>query len=260
MRSRKNFRMLDHTYRIERNKWDALATEKGMTHRALVADEDFQHYATRASTMAGINEFLGDLAGKQVLEFGCGLGEISVLLAKSCADVTAFDLSQTSVALTRRRAELNGVAERIDLVAAGGEALPFADHSFDLIFGKAILHHLDVGVAANELYRVLKPGGKAAFVEPMGVNPLLRFARAYVPYPGKNPRGADRPLHYKEIRLWGEKFREFHYREIQLLSMLERGLGFKRRLKVLRRADDALLRRAPFLRRYCRYVLLTMVK
>ncbi len=252
--------MLDHTYRIERNKWDALAAEKGLAHSALVADEDFQHYAARAGTMAGVSEFLGDMAGKQVLEFGCGLGEISVLLAKSQAHVTTFDLSPNSVAWTRRRAEMNGVTERIDLVAAAGEALPFVDDGFKLIFGKAILHHLDVRIAAQELYRVLKPGGKAAFVEPMGMNPLLRFARAYISYPSKNPRGADRPLHYREIKLWGEKFREFNYQEVQLLSMLERGLGFKKRFKALRRIDDMLLRRAPFLRRYCRYVLLSMVK
>lgn len=170
--------MLGDTHQVERNKWDALAAKKAPTRIMPVVDKDFQHYAARVSTMAGAGEFLGDLAGKQVLEVGCGLGEISVLLARSQAHVTAFDLSPTSVALARQRAEMNGVLDRINLTAAAGEALPFADHSCDVIFGKAILHHLDVRVAANELYRVLMPGGKAAFIEPMGMNPLLRFARA----------------------------------------------------------------------------------
>lgn len=252
--------MLDHTYRVERDKWDALAAHKELSDSKLTVKGDFHDYAAHAATMTGVNEFLGNLAGRQVLELGCGLGEISVLLAKSGACVTAFDLSPASVAFAKRRAELNQVAERVYLAAAAGEAMPFADHSFDLIFGKAILHHLDAGLGAPELYRVLKPGGRAAFVEPMGMNPFLRFARAYLPYPNKNPRGADRPLHYEDIRLWGCQFQEFHQREIQLLSMLERGLGFKRRLKGLRRLDDLLLRRVPYLRRYCRYVVLTLRK
>ncbi len=252
--------MLDQTYQIERNKWDSLAAHKGLSDSDLVAKGDFRDYAARAATMTGINQFLGDLKGQEVLEIGCGLGELSVLLAKSGAHVTAFDLSPASVAFTRHRAEVNHVGDQIDLVAAAGEALPFADHSFALIFGKAILHHLEPESAAGELYRVLRPEGKAAFVEPMGVNPLLRFARAYLPYPNKNPRGADRPLHYREIRLWGNRFKTFHVREIQLLSMLERGLGFGRRLKALRRIDDILLRYVPYLRRYCRYVVLTMTK
>src|SRR5439155_1558838 len=141
----------------------------------------------------------GDLRGKHVLEYGCGLGEISTLIARTGAQVTSFDLSAASVAVTRQRSEANDLSERIDLAVAAGESLPFADESFDVIFGKAILHHLNVQLGWPDLYRVLKTGGRAAFVEPMGMNPLLRFARAYVPYPHKNPRGADRPLNYDEI-------------------------------------------------------------
>jgi ubiquinone/menaquinone biosynthesis C-methylase UbiE len=174
--------------------------------------------------------------------------------------VTAFDLSQVSVAVTQNRAALNHVGERVALAVAAGEALPYADESFDVLFGKAILHHLDVNFGWHELYRVLKPGGKAVFVEPMGMNPLLKFARSWIPYPSKNPRGADRPLNYREIDEWGKQFREFRYQEIQLLSMLERGLGFKRRLPKLRRLDAYLLHHLPFLRRYCRYVVMFMVK
>ncbi len=252
--------MLNRTYQIERSKWDSLASQKAIQPDKLQADENFEQYATRVSTMVGVAEFLGDLQSKHVLEYGCGLGEIAVRLAKSQARVTAFDLSLNSVIRTRERAQANDVDDRVRVVAAAGEMLPFADNSFDLIFGKAILHHLDVRLGESELYRVLKPGGRAAFVEPMGMNPFLRFARAYVPYPQKNPRGADRPLNYREIHQWGVTFRQFQFWEIQLLSMLERGLGFGRRLKWLRRMDDRLLRRAPFLRRYCRYVVLTMVK
>ena len=156
--------------------------------------------------------------------------------------------------------ELNNDHAEAELAVAAGENLPFADESFDVIFGKAILHHLDAEVGAGDLYRVLKPGGKALFTEPMGMNPLLNFVRDHVWYPKKTPRGADHPLLYADIHAWGARFREFHYREIELLSMLERGFGFKKRFPALRRADDYLLAHVPVLRRYCRYVIMFMEK
>ena len=251
---------LKKTYQVERSKWNALAQQKIPQLSILAPGDNFYRYAQRTATMVGVNDFLGDLCSKHVLEIGCGLGEISILLAKTGAKVTTFDLSAASVAATRQRSALNGVAADIDLVVAAGENLPFAGESFDVIFGKAILHHLDVNLGWFDLYRTLKTGGKAVFIEPMGMNPILKFVRAYLPYPHKNPRGADRPLNYDEIHAWGKGFKKFHYHEFQLLSMLERGLGFKKRLNYLRRLDTALLKQLPFLRRYCRYVVMFMVK
>lgn len=251
---------IEETYQVERTKWDALAEQKLNSLRVLPPEENFYTYAQRSSTMVGVTDFLGDLRGKHVLEYGCGLGEISTLLAKSGANITTFDLSQKSVLTCRQRAKLNNVDIQIRLAVAAGEHLPYADESFDLIFGKAILHHLDAELGWCDISRVLKPGGKAVFVEPMGMNPLLNFARDHVPYPHKNPRGADRPLSYTDIRKWGQGFRRFEYREIQLFSMLERGFGFRKRFPVFRQMDDILLQHLPFLRRFCRYVVMYYVK
>jgi ubiquinone/menaquinone biosynthesis C-methylase UbiE len=251
---------LEEVYKVEQEKWDEMARQDVARQSLVARHKNFEEYARKGRTTVGVAEFLGDLRGKQVLEIGCGLGEIAVLLAKSGAKVTAFDLSPMSVRVSRQRAEVNGVTDDIDFLIAPGETLPFADNSFDAIVGKGILHHLNVDLGKGELYRVLKPGGKAAFVEPMGMNPVLNFVRAYVPYPDKNPRGADKPLNYKEIRGWGEKYKEFKYRELQLLSMLERGLGFRKRIPGLSKIDNWLLKYVPFLRRYCRYVVMTMVK
>jgi ubiquinone/menaquinone biosynthesis C-methylase UbiE len=251
---------LQETHKKEVAKWDSLTAQKTDESLLLKPSDDFEKYSARTSTMVGVTEYLGDLKGKRVLEFGCGLGEISALLAKSGAEVTTFDLSGNSVFTARRRAVLNGVEEDIALVVAAGEALPFTDECFDVLFGKAILHHLDVNLGSEQLYRVLKAGGKAVFVEPMGMNPVLNFVREYVPYPNKNPRGEDHPLNYQEITILGRDFRKYNFREIQLLSMLERGLGFGKRIKILRHLEDFLLDRFPFLRRYCRYVVMYMEK
>jgi ubiquinone/menaquinone biosynthesis C-methylase UbiE len=248
------------TYRVEVAKWDAIASGRRGQMNIFAPGETFQSYARKQSQLRGVAEFLGDLRGKHVLEYGCGLGHMATLLVRSGAQVTSFDLSRRSVQVTRQRVELNNEAGEAELTVAAGESLPFADESFDVIFGKAILHHLEADIGAGDLYRVLKPGGKAVFTEPMGMNPILNFVRDYVWYPKKTPRGADHPLLYEDIYAWGAQFRDFHYREIELLSMLERGFGFKKRFPALRRADDFLLTYVPALRRYCRYVILFMEK
>ena len=63
-------------------------------------------------------------------------------------------------------------------------------------------------IGARELARVLAPGGKATFSEPLGTNPLVVLARAHLPYPGKHERGADRPLTVNDIAAWRAPFAE----------------------------------------------------
>jgi SAM-dependent methyltransferase len=250
----------DDLHDAERAKWDVLAHRKLGTLRPEPLGANFHSYARSSAVMPGIAEFLGDLDGKHILEYGCGLGELSVLLARSGARVSAFDISAGSVDVARERAKVNGVADRIDFEVAAAEELPYPDESFELVFGKAVLHHIDPALGAGHLARVVKPGGKAAFSEPMGMNPVLNLIRDRAPYPNKNPPGGDKPVNYDEIRLWGAGFAHLEWHEIQLLSMLERGLGFGTRLPVLRRADHRLLARVPALRRYCRYVVMLMTK
>ncbi len=250
----------EEKYQVERTKWDTLAERKTNINLLLSSQDDFYKYAQRTSTMVGVKEFLGNLHGKRVLELGCGLGQTATLLARSGAIVTSFDLSEASTKVAKKRAIVNRVEGKIHLAVAVGESLPYANERFDIIFGKAILHHLDVKHSSCHIHRVLKKRGKAVFVEPMGMNPLLKFARAHFYYPHKNPHGADHPLTYDDINAWGRKYSHFHYKEIQLLSMLERGLGFNKRLPFLQRLDKVLLGRVPSLRRFCRYVVMFMVK
>lgn len=87
----------------------------------------------------------------------------------------------------------------------------------------------------------------------------MAFARDHLPYPGKNPRGADVPLSYADLRAWERPFARAEHREVQLLEMVERALGM-RSPRVLRRADDWLLGRFPPLRRLCRYVVIKLEK
>lgn len=243
-------------YAAEREKWDAHV--RLFAGDLLTPHADFAAYARTMGTLVGVPELLGDLSGKRLLEFGCGSGTAAVALARSGARVSAFDLSAASVAVARRRAEANGVT--VNVVEAAAERLPYPDESFDVVFGKAVLHHLDVSTARAELLRVLKPGGQAVFSEPLGTNRLLELARGRVRYPGKTPRGIDRPLTYADLREWSQGFREFRFREIQLFAMLERLARYRGTFRPFTRADAVVLERLPALRRFCRYVLIDATK
>ena len=61
------------------------------------------------------------------------------------------------------------------------EQMDFEDSTFDLIFGSGIIHHLNIEKAYSEIARVLKPGGSAIFVEPLGHNPFINAFRRKTP-------------------------------------------------------------------------------
>jgi ubiquinone/menaquinone biosynthesis C-methylase UbiE len=101
----------------------------------------------------------GRLAGKDVLEVGCGSGIAVQLFAESGANVTAVDLTEWAVATTRARLEAFGLEGTV--LEADGEQLPFADESFDLVFSWGVIHHTtDMDRALGELVRVCRHGGE----------------------------------------------------------------------------------------------------
>ncbi len=100
------------------------------------------------------------LRGKPVLEIGCGAGGQAAVFARQGARITALDITQQAVTLTRRRFDLEslpGLVQRGD-----AERLAFADESFDLVWSWGVIHHTaSIENAVNEIWRVLKPGGAA---------------------------------------------------------------------------------------------------
>ncbi len=203
---------------------------------------------------------LGELRRKDVLDYGCGHGMASVVLARSGANVTAFDLSPGYIAEARERARANGV--NVTCTVADGEELPFPDASFDAVWGNAILHHLDLTLAGRELCRVLKPDGVAVFCEPWGGNPALTFARRFLPYPGKDRTPDEVPLTRGDLAPLRDVFPIVETEGFQLLGMvrrMRRGRG-GRLICTCDVLDAHLLRTIPPLWNWCRYVVLTLRK
>jgi SAM-dependent methyltransferase len=100
--------------------------------------------------------------GKQVLEVGCGAGTDLVRFARGGALCHGVDLAESAIALARRNFEIQGLTA--DLRVANGEALPFADGLFDLVYAHGVVQYTanDRRLVA-ECRRVLKPGGQAVF-------------------------------------------------------------------------------------------------
>lgn len=106
---------------------------------------------------------IASLAGKRVLEIGCGAGSHSALFASHGACMTALDLSFERASAARRKFALLGAdAHGSDALEGDGERLPFADNTFDIVYSNGVLHHSpDTEAAIAEVHRVLKPGGSA---------------------------------------------------------------------------------------------------
>src|SRR5262249_22074340 len=110
---------------------------------------------------------LGDARGKQVLDYGCGDGIHALTLARRGARVKSLDISPELIAIARRRLHINGIDASVEFIVGSAHEIPLPDESVDVVFGIAILHHLDLALSAREVYRVLKPGGRAIFQEPV---------------------------------------------------------------------------------------------
>jgi len=147
--------------RANRLWWDADADAYMATHGEFLRDVEFV-WCPEGLTEADAG-LLGDVAGKRVLEVGCGAAPCARWLATRGARAAAFDLSSGMLRHATAAAQRSGV--RIPLVQAEAEHLPFATGVFDLAcsaFG-AVPFVADSARLMREVARVLKPGGRWVF-------------------------------------------------------------------------------------------------
>ena len=111
-------------------------------------------------TKAKFYDLPGD-SNTHLLDAGCGNGVFTRFYARLGFKVTALDLTDRAVQITKKSLELNNLSANIQQGSV--EVLPFDDNFFDYVISNGVIHHTpETKKAVYEFYRVLKPGGKAS--------------------------------------------------------------------------------------------------
>ena len=207
---------------------------------------------------------LDQLQGQVVLDLGCGDGRNTLRFAQQAALVHAVDLSGGMVEVTRRRVAAAGLQDRVIAHQMSAETLEFADQTFDAIFGHSVLHHTEIPRTRREIYRLLKPGGRAVFLEPLDHNPLLALFRRLTPW-RRTP--TERPLCFADVLMFAEPFSGFEHREFYLLALaafatvpLRNKRLFQATLGFLTSIDTLLLRRWPALGKHSWVIVMDLTR
>lgn len=148
--------------RANRRWWDANAADYYADHGEVLGDADLLWCPE------GLREadarLLGDVAGREVLEVGCGAAQAARWLTAQGARVTALDISMAQLRTARRLDASTGVTAGW-LLQADAQSLPLADASYDVVvsaFG-GIPFVADSAGVMRECARVLRPGGRLVF-------------------------------------------------------------------------------------------------
>ena len=163
------------------------------------------------------------LQGKRVLDVGCGDGSNSVLLARLGAQVVGVDVSPKSIALAEKRARISGVGSSIRLICSPLEEARIEPHSFDLIWGDAILHHLieKLDLVMSLLTLWARPGAMMVFSEPVNFNHTLRRLRLKLPVK-TDATPDERPLEPAELAVIRRFLPDLRIRFFSLFGRLNR--------------------------------------
>lgn len=213
-------------------------------------------------------ELIGDLKNKKILYYGCGVNypPVKYFFKKKAEKIYMIDISPKSIEYNVNRVRQLGMNDKVFPLVMDCESLTFTDNKFDIVFGKAILHHLNVNKSIKEIHRVLKPNGQAVFIEPLGMNPFINIYRRLTPQL-RTPE--EKPFERQELNLIkSSNFSSVDYNYYSLLSII--GILLEGFVKVspnirfeyntLAKLDSLLLEKLPFLSKYCWNIVILLTK
>ena len=151
------------TEHAERNRraWDGESDAYQEMHRQQLSDSGGMAWGVWQIPESELR-VLGEIAGSDVLELGCGACQWSIALAQRGARMTGLDVSARQLEHAREAMDAAGV--EFPLVCASAEATPLPDRSFDIVFCDwGAVTFTDPCLTIPEVARLLRPGGLFAF-------------------------------------------------------------------------------------------------
>lgn len=161
-----------------------------------VFDASQEHADEKAPWYDLVQQYLGLVEGKRVLEISCGRGGFSRLLASRGAVMFGADFSETALKIAQSRIVADGVnGKAVRLTQADAHNLPYADESFDIIISCETIEHLQDPLAAlKEMARVCRAEGLIYLTTPNYFNAMgLYYIYARMRGRRATP-GADQPF------------------------------------------------------------------
>jgi ubiquinone/menaquinone biosynthesis C-methylase UbiE len=204
--------------------------------------------------------------GQAILDYGCGSGTVGMYLSHLGGKVQGFDLSKEATDVASEVAVRYGLSAEFRQMDA--EDLHYPDNQFELVIAFGVLHHvIKYPRASSELLRVMKPQGRAVFIETLWDNPLLNLGRRMTL---ADEDAGDAHLTDRNIREFCSAFSKVQLDKRHLLYMLKRfGKLPKRDLaapikprpfwKFVKAVDNAALSIKP-LRWYCGEIIVWLTK
>lgn len=204
--------------------------------------------------------------GKYVLDYACGRGNWSIYFALTGARcVAGFDMDPIGIEAAHSSAMTHGIADKCQFLEADASNLPYSDSEFEIVIGTAALHHtIKYDNIFEELFRVMKPGGKAFFLENLADFPLWRL---HWWLKGQIPEG-DVPIFSKEVRLKSRMFSKCEIIGDTLVHSLKHYLYKEEGMKPWRRSllrftystDQMIFRTFPRLRSWGCFSVICLTK
>jgi SAM-dependent methyltransferase len=204
---------------------------------------------------------LGDVRGKRILELCCGNGYLAVYFARRGAWIAGVDISSVAVEHAQARVRANRLPGSMAFLRNSAYELAFADASFDLVISNSAHHLQDWERLGTEVHRVLKPEGRAIFVEPLGHNWLFQFVRRHPFYHTlASPDERGHGVLFEDARSFGMPFRDCRVEGKHFFFTAKRAIRNRSVLRALYAVDRMLFRSIPALQGWASVGIIEAVK
>ncbi|SHE46885.1 class I SAM-dependent methyltransferase [Chryseobacterium vrystaatense] len=188
---------------------------------------------------------------QDVLDFGCGYGELSQVFHQCGFNVTGIDMDEERISQAKIKFQnINFLSNCYDGI------LSFPDNSFDVIFSSSVLQYIDHDSFFLECKRILREGGCVIFIENLKNNPITRIGRAYLKMKKFNYQSY--PWNHLSLNEISSMNKFFHLNTVKTYHFFGPLLyvsGFKMIKPLLKRVDQVLMK-VSFVRRVSWLVLI----